>query len=56
MATVSIQYSDGSMVSWEVADEAADKADYDLRVLFGQPDAIFARAKDIGRHVEREGI
>jgi hypothetical protein len=55
MATVSIQYSDGSMVSWEVADEAADKADYDLRVLLGQPDAIFARANVLQRYVEREG-
>jgi hypothetical protein len=53
MATVSIQYSDGSAVSWGVTDEQADKADYDLRILLGQPDAIFARAKDIERYIQR---
>jgi hypothetical protein len=56
MATVSIQYSDGSTVSWEVADERAHRVDRVLVAALGQPDAIFARAKNIGRHVEREGI
>ncbi len=40
MATVRLEYSDGSYAVWHVTDSQADKADYDLRVCLGQPHVI----------------